>query len=80
MCVTVHHLIEVSLLIVFWQVEGTNVGPLIIGIKMLDVCVTLTCIVCVCMYNGQNPMPGEAQWMSGEAHCMYGMWYFRDTY
>ena len=39
-----HHLIEVSLLTVFWWVEGTNVGPLIIVITMLTVYVTLAYI------------------------------------
>ena len=57
-CVIVHHLIEVGLLKVFWQVEGTNVGPLIIVIRMLVVCVTLACIVCVSMYTGRDPMQG----------------------
>ena len=58
MCATVHHLIEVSLLSVFWRVKGINVGQLIIVIRMLLVYMNLTCIVCVCMYTGQGPMPG----------------------
>ena len=61
----VHHLIEVSLLTVFWRVEGTNIGPLTIVIRMLVVCVTLACIVCVCMYTGRGLMS-----MLGGAHSL----------